>query len=73
MAVTAIKKKSTTGSNGYPAQYSQPSRKGKKAWRKHVDIEEVETGLEEVRAEERETGYVFTSSLDVIIKLTYQL
>ncbi|TDL27886.1 P60-like protein [Rickenella mellea] len=41
---------------GTPAQHSQPSRKGKKAWRKHVDIEEVEEGLEGLRAEERVTG-----------------
>jgi len=32
-----------------PKQHSQPSRKGKKAWRKHVDIDEVQKGLEEVR------------------------
>jgi nucleolar protein 53 len=31
-----------------PRQHSQPSRKGKKAWRKNVDIEEVQTGLEEL-------------------------
>jgi len=32
-----------------PKQHSQPSRKGKKAWRKNVDIDEVQKGLEEVR------------------------
>jgi Nop53 (60S ribosomal biogenesis) len=32
-----------------PAQYSQPSRKGKKAWRKNVDLTEVQQGLEQVR------------------------
>ena len=32
-----------------PAQYKQPSRKGKKAWRKNVDVTEVQSGLEEVR------------------------
>ena len=42
---------------GAPAQHNQSSRKGKKAWRKHVDIEDLETGLEELRAEERVTGY----------------
>ena len=61
MAVTTTKKKVASGANGYPAQYSQPSRKGKKAWRKFVDIEDVETGLEEIRTEERETGYVLAS------------
>ncbi|KAK5118251.1 hypothetical protein LTR85_008231 [Meristemomyces frigidus] len=34
-----------------PASHSQPSRKGKKAWRKNVDISEVQTGLEDVRDE----------------------
>jgi nucleolar protein 53 len=29
----------------------QPSRKGKKAWRKNVDISEVSTGLEQLREE----------------------
>ena len=32
-----------------PAQHKQPSRKGKKAWRKNVDVTEVQEGLEEVR------------------------
>jgi hypothetical protein len=32
-----------------PAQYKQPSRKGKKAWRKNVDVTQVQDGLEEVR------------------------
>jgi nucleolar protein 53 len=31
-----------------PKQYSQPSRKGKKAWRKNVDVTEVQAGLEEL-------------------------
>ncbi len=34
-----------------PAQYKQPSRKGKKAWRKNVDVTEIQSGLEEVRTE----------------------
>lgn len=34
-----------------PQQYKQPSRKGKKAWRKNVDITQVQTGLEDVRDE----------------------
>ncbi|KAF8909788.1 ribosome biogenesis protein Nop53/GLTSCR2, partial [Gymnopilus junonius] len=41
---------------GAPSQLNQSSRKGKKAWRKHVDIGEVEQTLEEMRAEERVTG-----------------
>ena len=34
-----------------PQQYKQPSRKGKKAWRKHVDVSDVQAGLEQVRDE----------------------
>lgn len=34
-----------------PQQYKQPSRKGKKAWRKNVDVSEVQDGLEVVREE----------------------
>ncbi|THU84565.1 P60-like protein [Dendrothele bispora CBS 962.96] len=45
--------KSTRSSVGAPSQLSQPSRKGKKAWRKNVDIQDVEKGLEEMREEER--------------------
>ncbi|KAB5523981.1 ribosome biogenesis protein Nop53/GLTSCR2 [Coniochaeta sp. 2T2.1] len=30
-----------------PKQFNQPSRKGKKAWRKNVDVTEVQKGLEE--------------------------
>lgn len=41
---------------GAPAQHNQGSRKGKRAWRKNVDIEEVEQGLEVIRTEERVTG-----------------
>ncbi len=34
-----------------PKQFKQPSRKGKKAWRKNVDLTEVQEGLEVVRDE----------------------
>jgi hypothetical protein len=44
---------------GAPSQPNQGTRKGKRAWRKNVDIGDVEEGLEELRAEERATGYVF--------------
>jgi hypothetical protein len=40
-----------------PQQHKQPSRKGKKAWRKNVDITEVQEGLEEVREEVIKHGY----------------
>jgi hypothetical protein len=32
-----------------PATFKQPSRKGKKAWRKNVDVTDISKGLEEVR------------------------
>ncbi|TIA15020.1 p60 domain-containing protein [Aureobasidium pullulans] len=32
-----------------PATHKQPSRKGKKAWRKNVDITELQEGVEDVR------------------------
>ena len=35
-----------SGAPEAPQQYKQPSRKGKKAWRKNVDVSEVEKGLE---------------------------
>ncbi|KAL2371662.1 60S ribosomal biogenesis protein Nop53 [Blastomyces gilchristii SLH14081] len=41
-----------------PHQYKQPSRKGKRAWRKHVDITEVDAGLQRVREEEIEGGVI---------------
>jgi hypothetical protein len=34
-----------------PSQRSQPSRKGKKAWRKNVDITHIQSGLETLREE----------------------
>ncbi|KAK5117387.1 hypothetical protein LTR62_006005 [Meristemomyces frigidus] len=49
MATTAVKA---------PATHTQPSRKGKKAWRKNVDISEIQTGLENVREEIIKTGGV---------------
>lgn len=38
---------------GAPSQYSNPNRRGKKAWRKNIDISEVEEGMEVKREEER--------------------
>jgi nucleolar protein 53 len=34
-----------------PGQPSQKSRKGKKAWRKNVDITQLQDGLEQAREE----------------------
>ncbi|KAF7798138.1 hypothetical protein EIP86_009353 [Pleurotus ostreatoroseus] len=49
-------KKPSTSKVGAPSQRSQSSRKGKRAWRKNIDIDEVEEGLETIRTEERVTG-----------------
>ena len=43
-----------------PKQHKQPSRKGKKAWRKHVDVSDVQAGLEQAR-EEVIKGSVFST------------
>ena len=34
-----------------PQQHKQPSRKGKKAWRKNVNVTDVQAGLEKAREE----------------------
>ncbi|RAL12155.1 Nop53-domain-containing protein [Aspergillus homomorphus CBS 101889] len=41
-----------------PRQFSQPSRKGKKAWRKNVDITEVQEGLRILKDEEIKGGVI---------------
>ena len=41
---------------GEPRQHKQPSRKGKRAWRKNVDITSVQDGLESLRDEIRQGG-----------------
>ncbi|KAL2814064.1 hypothetical protein BDW59DRAFT_176576 [Aspergillus cavernicola] len=41
-----------------PRQFSQPSRKGKKAWRKNVDITEVQEGLRVLKDEEIKGGVI---------------
>lgn len=41
---------------GQPQQHKQPSRKGKKAWRKHVDLTDVQEGLEKLQEEIRQGG-----------------
>lgn len=43
-----------------PKQFNQPSRKGKKAWRKNIDVTEVEDGLVELN-KEIIRGYGFIS------------
>ncbi|KAG8982601.1 hypothetical protein FRB94_013281 [Tulasnella sp. JGI-2019a] len=49
---------------GAPSQYTRTGRKGKKAWRKNVDIEEVEQGLEEMRKEEEAVGVPLQKQAD---------
>lgn len=43
-----------------PATLTQASRKGKKAWRKNVDLGEIQSGLENVRDEIIRTGGVIS-------------
>ncbi|KAG8216204.1 ribosome biogenesis protein Nop53/GLTSCR2 [Butyriboletus roseoflavus] len=49
---------------GAPSQLSQSSRKGKRAWRKNIDIQHVEEGLENLRAEERVVGTILQKQTD---------
>ncbi|KAF1817479.1 P60-like protein, partial [Eremomyces bilateralis CBS 781.70] len=44
-----------------PQQHSQPSRKGKKAWRKNVDVSDVQSGLDEIREEIIQGGTALAS------------
>jgi nucleolar protein 53 len=55
---------------GAPAQLSQSSRKGKKAWRKNVDIEDVEERMESNREEERLLGCAFILSFATLLMLS---
>lgn len=47
-----------------PATYSQPSRKGKRAWRKNVDITEVSSGLDNLREEIIQGGPIKEKTAD---------
>ncbi|KAI9567611.1 P60-like protein [Boletus coccyginus] len=49
---------------GAPSQLLQSSRKGKRAWRKNIDIQPVEEGLESLRAEERVVGSILQKQTD---------
>jgi nucleolar protein 53 len=51
------------GSTEGPQQYKQSSRKGKKAWRKNVDVTEVERGLEELN-DAIIQGFVLLTDID---------
>ncbi|KAI9513523.1 tumor suppressor protein Gltscr2 [Russula earlei] len=58
------KKPSAVSIVGAPAQHNQSSRKGKKAWRKNVDIEDLEEKLEGLREEERTFGLALQKTTD---------
>ena len=49
-------KRTVSDAAGRPAQYQQLSRKGKKAWRKNIDLQNVEAAMEDAREQERVTG-----------------
>jgi nucleolar protein 53 len=59
------KPKKTQSNVGAPSQLKQSSRKGKRAWRKNIDIEDIEEHLEDVRQQEREFGYVSFNTLNI--------
>ncbi|MCJ1438031.1 Glioma tumor suppressor candidate region protein 2 [Xylographa pallens] len=52
-----------------PQQHKQPSRKGKRAWRKNVDVSEVQEGLEVLREEVIQGGIVTEKSSDALFTL----
>jgi nucleolar protein 53 len=56
--------KKTKAVAGAPSQLSQSARKGKKAWRKNIDIDNVEEGLETIRTEERVLGTALHNQQD---------
>ena len=64
--------KPATVSPGAPQQYKQHSRKGKKAWRKNVDVSDIQEGLEVVR-DEVIKGYRLSSIRCTTIILTYNI
>jgi nucleolar protein 53 len=57
-SAAGLRRNSAPSALGAPSQHNQASRKGRRAWRKNVDIEDVEEALEGLRTEERVTGYV---------------
>jgi nucleolar protein 53 len=56
-------KPTTSLETGAPATHGQKTRKGKKAWRKNIDVRGEEEALEQAREEERVTGYVLVCSV----------
>ncbi|KAI0863192.1 ribosome biogenesis protein Nop53/GLTSCR2 [Xylaria cubensis] len=58
-----------TASTEAPSTYKQPSRKGKKAWRKNVDVTEVTKGLEELNEEIIKGGVIAERPSDELFTL----
>ncbi|KAI6039171.1 P60-like protein [Pisolithus marmoratus] len=56
--------KPTRSALGAPSQLAQASRKGKRAWRKNIDMQGVEDTMESLRAEERVIGSTLQSQPD---------
>ncbi|KAK4189267.1 ribosome biogenesis protein Nop53/GLTSCR2 [Podospora australis] len=52
-----------------PSQYKQPSRKGKKAWRKNVDVTEIQQGLEELNTQIIKGGVIAEKASDDLFVL----
>ncbi|KAL8783646.1 MAG: hypothetical protein Q9213_004506 [Squamulea squamosa] len=56
-------------STGAPQTHAQRSRKGKKAWRKNVDVSEIQNGLENAREEVIRGGIVAEKPSDALFTL----
>ncbi|KAJ4352437.1 uncharacterized protein N0V89_007785 [Didymosphaeria variabile] len=56
-------------SKAAPAQYKQPSRKGKKAWRKNVDVTQISSGLDEVRDQIIQGGIIAEKPSDELFAI----
>ncbi|KAI6019126.1 P60-like protein [Pisolithus marmoratus] len=56
--------KPTRSALGAPSQLAQASRKGKRAWRKNIDMQGVEDTMESLRAEERVIGSTLQNQPD---------
>ncbi|KAJ5088312.1 hypothetical protein N7456_011928 [Penicillium angulare] len=52
-----------------PQQFKQPSRKGKKAWRKNVDVTEVQEGLRLLKDEEIKGGIISEKPSDELFMI----
>jgi nucleolar protein 53 len=50
--------------NSAPATHKQPSRKGKKAWRKNVDVDQLQQGLADARDEVISGGIISEKAAD---------